>query len=37
MSAPRSGADTNPNSGSFGQVTGKSGERVVQLAMKYSF
>jgi len=32
-----SGANGNPNSGSFGQVTGKSGERVIQLAIKYSF
>src|SRR5262249_40446892 len=32
-----SGANANPNSGSFGQVTSKNGERVVQLAIKYAF
>jgi hypothetical protein len=32
-----SGANNNPTSGSFGQVTSKTGERVVQLAIKYSF
>ena len=32
-----SGANSNPTSGSFGFVTGKTGERVIQLATKYSF
>jgi len=31
------GASNNPTSGSFGFVTGKTGERVIQLATKYSF
>jgi len=31
------GASSNPTSGSFGFVTGKSGERVIQLATKYMF
>jgi hypothetical protein len=31
------GANSNPNSGSFGLVTSKSGERVIQLSTKYSF
>src|SRR5262249_38958177 len=31
------GANSNPNSGSFGLVTNKVGERVVQLAIKYMF
>ena len=31
------GANSNPTSGSFGLVTGKSGERVIQLATKYMF
>jgi hypothetical protein len=30
-------ADSNPTSGSFGRVTGKIGERVIQLATKYTF
>src|SRR5262245_44417908 len=30
-------ANNNPNSGSFGQVTRKLGERTVHLALKYSF
>jgi hypothetical protein len=30
-------ANNNPNSGSFGQVTRKIGERNIQLALKYSF
>ena len=30
-------ANNNPNSGSFGLVTNKTGERTIQLAMKYSF
>jgi hypothetical protein len=30
-------ANGNPNSGSFGQVTRKVGERTVQLAIRYSF
>jgi hypothetical protein len=30
-------AMNNPNSGSFGFVTGKTGERVIQLATKYMF
>jgi len=30
-------ANSNPNSGSFGQVTRKLGERNIQLAFKYSF
>jgi hypothetical protein len=32
-----SGANANPNSGSFGLITSKGGERVIQLAMKYIF
>jgi hypothetical protein len=32
-----SGANNNPNSGSFGQVTSKTGERTIQLAIKYAF
>ena len=31
------GANSNPTSGSFGFVTGKTGERVIQLATKYMF
>jgi hypothetical protein len=31
------GANSNPTSGSFGLVTGKSGNRVIQLALKYIF
>ena len=31
------GATSNPTSGSFGLVTGKSGNRVLQLALKYIF
>ena len=31
------GANNNPNSGSFGLVTSKSSERVIQLSTKYSF
>jgi hypothetical protein len=31
------GANSNPTSGSFGLVTGKTGERVIQLATKYMF
>jgi hypothetical protein len=31
------GANNNPTGGSFGLVTGKSGERVIQLSTKYSF
>jgi hypothetical protein len=31
------GANNNPTSGSFGFVTDKTGERVIQLATKYSF
>jgi len=31
------GASNNPTSGSFGFVTDKTGERVIQLATKYSF
>jgi hypothetical protein len=36
-SSPTSGANNNPTSGSFGFVTNKFGERVIQLSMKYSF
>jgi hypothetical protein len=36
-SSPTSGANSNPTSGSFGLVTNKFGERVIQLATKYSF
>ena len=32
-----SAANGNPTSGSFGQVTSKTGERVIQLSTKYSF
>lgn len=32
-----SGATSNPTSGSFGLVTGKSGNRMIQLAVKYIF
>jgi hypothetical protein len=32
-----SGANSNPTSGSFGFVTSKTGERVIQLAAKYMF
>ena len=32
-----SNASSNPTSGSFGFVTDKTGERVIQLATKYSF
>jgi hypothetical protein len=31
------GANGNPTSGSFGLITGKTGERRVQLAAKYMF
>ncbi len=31
------GANANPKSGSFGQVTSKSGQRQLQLALKYIF
>ncbi len=31
------GANSNPTSGSFGLVTGKSGNRAIQLAAKYIF
>jgi hypothetical protein len=31
------GANANPTSGSFGLVTSKSGNRVLQLALKYIF
>jgi hypothetical protein len=31
------GANSNPTSGSFGLVTGKNGNRVMQLALKYIF
>jgi len=31
------GANNNPTSGSFGLITGKNGERRVQLAVKYLF
>ncbi|MBI3683041.1 MAG: TonB-dependent receptor [Acidobacteria bacterium] len=31
------GANANPTSGSFGLVTGKSGNRTIQLAVKYIF
>ncbi|MDQ1472756.1 MAG: hypothetical protein QOJ99_4236 [Bryobacterales bacterium] len=31
------GANSNPTSGSFGLVTGKNGNRVIQLALKYIF
>jgi len=30
-------AMSNPTSGSFGFVTGKTGERVIQLSTKYMF
>jgi len=36
-SSPTVGANNNPTSGSFGLVTSKFGERVIQLSMKYSF
>jgi len=29
------GASSNPTSGSFGMVTGKGGNRTIQLALKY--
>ena len=32
-----SGANSNPTSGSFGLITGKNGERRIQLAAKYMF
>jgi hypothetical protein len=32
-----SAADVNPTSGTFGKVTGKSGERNLQFALRYSF
>ena len=32
-----SGANSNPTSGSFGLITGKNGERKIQLAAKYMF
>jgi hypothetical protein len=32
-----SNADTNPNSSTFGKVTGKSSERQLQLSLRYSF
>ena len=31
------GATTDPTSGSFGRVTSKSGERNIQIALKYIF
>jgi hypothetical protein len=31
------GANSNPTSGSFGLITGKTGERRIQLAAKYMF
>ena len=31
------GANSNPTSGSFGLITGKNGERVIQIATKYMF
>src|SRR5262249_53449241 len=31
------GANSNPTSGSFGMVTSKNGNRVIQLALKYIF
>ena len=31
------GANANPTSGSFGTITGKSGNRAIQLALKYIF
>lgn len=31
------GANSNPTSGQFGLITGKSGSRTIQLAMKYIF
>jgi hypothetical protein len=31
------GATSDPASGTFGRVTGKSGERNIQLALKYIF
>jgi hypothetical protein len=31
------GANSNPTSGSFGLITGKNGERRIQLALKYMF
>jgi len=32
-----SGANTNPRSGTFGKVTGKSSDRNIQLSLRYSF
>ena len=32
-----SGTDTNPRSGTFGKVSGKSSERVIQLVARYNF
>ena len=31
------GVDTNPTSGTFGKVTSKSGNREIQLSLRYSF
>ena len=31
------GADFNPRSGTFGKVTSKSSERVIQLVARYNF
>jgi hypothetical protein len=31
------GVDTNPTSGTFGKVTGKGGNRNIQLSLRYSF
>ena len=31
------GANSNPTSGTFGRVTGKSGNRTIQIALKYIF
>ena len=33
----QSAANNNPNSGSFGFITTKNGERVIQLSLRYSF
>ena len=35
--ATASAVNNNPNSGSFGFITTKNGERVIQLSLKYSF
>ena len=31
------GADTNPTAATFGKITGKGGERNIQLSLRYSF